>query len=305
MRIISLLPAATEIVCALELNNQLLGISHGCNYPPSIRKKTRISYTDTEYSLMSSRNIDAHVENRMRSKKSLYHLNKNLIEEIEPTHILTQALCDVCAITPSDIQKVIKDLSPMPEIIELNPRNLEQICGDVFILGKVFGKVKKSKMLVDRLKTKMNRIKIKTQNLSQKTVFCIEWLDPLYACGHWVPEMVGIAGGNDPLSFPNAYSCKISWDAVLNENPEIIVIMACSFSIKRSLEELSLLTDLPFWNNLKAVQKKKVWVVDGASYFNQSGIRTIDNGIEILAKIIHPEAFGKPTIKEAVNIVYI
>lgn len=302
MRVVSLLPAATEIVCALGLSKQLMGISHGCNFPLSVKKKPQISYTNIDYDFLSSNAIDRHVEESMRDKKSLYHLNKALLDNIKPTHILTQALCDVCAITPSDIQKVLYDISPKPEVIELNPRNLEQICDDVLMLGKHFHKEIKAKKIVTHLKAKIARIKKKTQTLTPKTVFCLEWLDPLYACGHWVPEMVEIAGGKDPLSFPEQYSRKISWDNVVAQDPEIIIIMPCSFSIERTLHELSSITSLSFWKNLKAVKNNNIWVVDGSSYFNQSGIRTIDKGIEILAKIIHPEIFGKPAEKEAVNI---
>lgn len=302
MRIVSLLPAATEIICALGLNEQLRGISHCCNFPTSIINKPRISYTDIDYDKISSIEIDKHVEKSMHARKSLYQLNKELLGQIKPTHILTQALCDVCAVTPSDVQKTIKDIYPKPEVIELNPRSLEQICVNVLSLGKKFKRDEIASRLVKTLKIKISKIKKKTHNLVPKTIFCIEWLDPLYACGHWVPEMIKIAGGIDPLSYPNDYSYKISWKKVVDLNPEIIILMACSFSIERTESELSILTNLPFWEKLNSVRNNNVWIVDGASYFNQSGIRTIDKGIKILAQIIHPEIFGEPKKNDAVNI---
>lgn len=303
MRIVSLLPAATEIVCALGLENQLLAISHGCSFPDYINSKPRISSTDIDYNAISSKEIDRHVEESMHQKKSLYKLDKKMLVEIKPTHILTQALCDVCAITPSDIQKVIVDLRPSPEVIELNPRSIEQIYQDILSLGQKFGKSAQAKRVVAGLKNKVGKIRKKTQEAVPKLVFCLEWLDPLYACGHWVPEMVDIAGGQDPLSFPEAYSCKIPWSEVVRVDPEIIIVMACSFSIERTLQELPTVTSLPLWTNLRAVKNNNVWVVDGSSYFNQSGIRTVDQGIEILAKIIHPEIFGKPIEIEAIHQV--
>lgn len=302
MRIVSFLPAATEIVCALGLNQQLLGISHGCNFPQSIENKPRVSYSDIDYDSISSKQIDIHVEESMHAKKSLYRIDKNILDELKPTHILTQALCDVCAITPSDIQNAIKNLHPAPTIIELNPRNLEQICSDILSLGKEFKREKQAEAIVTTLRKKMDGVRKKTENITFKTVFCLEWVDPLYACGHWVPEMVEIAGGKDQLSFPNAYSCKISWEKVIDENPEIIIVMACNMSIERSLKETKALAYLPFWKDLKAAKSNNVWIVDGASYFNQSGIRTIDKGIQILAKIIHPDIFGKPRKEEAINM---
>ncbi len=303
IRIISLLPAATEIVCALGLRNQLYGISHECHYPQEIKNLPIISMPDVNYDVLSSKEIDDHVEKQMKEKKSLYQLDRKKLEHIRPTHILTQALCDVCAITPSDIQKVIKDLDPLPEVIQLNPRSLQEICDDITRLGDIFDKKEKAQQIVDTLQNKMNSIRSKTKNARRKTIFCVEWIDPLYACGHWVPEMVEIAGGVDPLSFPNEYSTKISWDKVAKVDPEILIIMACSFTPKKAQEELQRITHELFWKNLSAVKHNQVWVVDGAGYFNQSGIRTIDNGIEILVKIIHPEVFGKPRVHEAVQIV--
>ena len=302
MRIVSLLPAATEIVCALGLQKELLGISHECNFPALVRKKPRISHADVDYDSMSSKDIDSHVEKRMYEKKSLYRLDKTLLDSIKPTHILTQALCDVCAITPSDIQKVIYDLSPKPNVIELNPRSVDGICEDILSLGKQLNKKNQAYEIVNRLKKKIVNIKRKWHAQIPKTVFCLEWLDPLYACGHWIPEMVEIAGGMDPLSFPEKYSRKISWESVITQDPEILILMPCSFSIEKTRKELFHIAHLSFWENLKAVKTNHVWIVDGSSYFNQSGIRTIENGIEILAKIIHPEIFGKPTRKEALHV---
>jgi len=180
---------------------------------------------------------------------------------------------------------------------------VSDICSDVISLGHELGKNQQAKKIVDRLQKKIASIRKKTKNLPTKKVFCLEWLDPPYACGHWVPEMVAIAGGVDPLSFPEKYSERISWEKVIKADPEILIIMPCSFSIEKTLGEVGQLTKKPFWGKLKAVQENNVWVVDGSSYFNQSGIRTVDTGIEILAKIIHPEAFRKPTRKEAVQVL--
>lgn len=302
MRIASLLPAATEIVCALGLHEELVGISHGCNYPPDITTRPRISAADIDYDLLDSKAIDAHVAKSMHERKSLYRLDKGLLTTLHPTHILTQALCDVCAITPTDVQKVIQDLPEQPAIIELNPRSLEGICEDVITLGTLFKRTEEARCIVKGLRTTIRAVQEKSQSLRQRTVFCLEWLDPLYACGHWVPEMVELAGGADPLSFPNQYSRTLFWQDVISVDPEVIILMPCSYPVEKTISELPTLTSLPVWMDLRAVRNNEVWVVDGGSYFNQSGIRTIACGIEILAKIIHPEVFGPPSRTEAVNI---
>jgi len=302
MKIVSTLPTATEIVFRLGLGNSLVGVSHECNYPEAALLKPRVSETDFDYTNAKSFEIDTYVENKMHNHKSLYKLDEPLITKLSPDVLITQQLCDVCSITPNDIQRVIKNLAVKPELISLNPKNLDDICEEILTVGEILGKKTKAQNLVLKLKKKMKDIKNKTNKLKPKKVFCVEWLSPLFASGHWVPEMVELAGGIEVLGRTEKPSRKISWDKVIDSNPDILILMPCGFTFDKTLSEGSSLTSLPFWEKLTAVKNNQVWVVDGPSYFNQSGPRVIENGIEILAKIIHPDKFGVPSKEEAIKL---
>ncbi len=301
MRIVSTLPTATEIVYQLGLGKQLVGVSHECNYPSQASKKPRISETDIDYGKATSIEIDNHVTAKMHEHHSLYNLKEDLLMHLAPTYLITQKLCDVCAVTPNDLQRVIRTLSKKPELITLNPTSLKEILQDILRVGKVLKVEDRAQRLVGKLRRKIQEIREKTNGLLQPKILCLEWLDPPFASGHWVPEMVEIAGGVEVLGLKNKPSRKISWEDVKRMDPEIIVMMPCGFSIDKTLGELKGLARNPLWQSLKAVKEGEVYVVDGPSYFNQSGPRVIEVGIEILAKIIHPEIFGNPSKKEALR----
>lgn len=304
MRIVSTLPTATEIVYQLGLGRQLVGVSHECNYPREASKKARVSETDIDYGKATSREIDDHVSEKMHQHHSLYKLNESLVTSLKPTHLITQKLCDVCAITPSDVQAVFRKLPQKPDLITLNPTSLEDILQDIVKVGKSLDRKTEAESLVQKLRSKIKNIRLRSYNLDLKSVFCLEWIDPPFACGHWVPEMVGIAGGKEVLGKAGKPSRKINWEEVAVADPEIIVAMPCGFSFEKNLEEMKLLEGNSIWRNLRAVRNDQVYLVDGPSYFNQSGPRVIEKGLEILAKITHPQIFGLPNQKEALQLVH-
>jgi len=301
MKIVSTLPTATEIVCSLGLTKELVGVSHECIYPKEVLIKPRVSSTDIDYSSASSRVIDAHVEKKMHEHASLYSLDKKLLTSLAPTHLITQMLCDVCAITPEDVNVVIRDLPNKPELIVLNPTNLKEILEDILRVGKTLERKVEAQKLVEKLRTKVEDFRSQTSHLEKPRVFCLEWLDPLFASGHWVPEMVDVAGGEEVLGIAGRPSRKVPWEALLDKNPETITMMPCGFPVEKTKAEIRSLK-FQGWDTLTAVQTGQVWIVDGPSFFNQSGPRVIDKGLEILAKILHPEVFGSPNQTEALKL---
>ncbi len=302
MKIVSLLPTATEIIYALGLGNQLVGVSHECNYPRAVTRLPRVSETEIDYTNISSREINSHVIQILRTGKSLYRLNKAMLEKLQPTHIVTQELCEVCAITPNDVLTAIKNLPNKPKILTLNATKLNEILLEISLIGQISSKEIQAKKLIKTLRTKIIRLKNQTSGLNKKTVCCIEWIEPLFASGHWVPEMVEIAGGKEIVGLAGTRSRKISWETVRYLDPEFLIFMPCGYSFERTKQDIPVLFHYPFWNQLQAVKKRNLWLVNGPDYFNQSGPRVIEEGIEILAKIIHSDRFGLPSNNEAVHI---
>lgn len=300
LRIVSTLPTATEIVFELGLGEQLVAISHECNYPTAALTKPRVTSTNFNYSDNSSPNIDVHVKTSLHNHRSLYQLDQALLETLRPTHLITQQLCDVCAITPSDIQAVIRDLSEPPILISLNPHSLADICRDVELLGAGLGHAQAAATLAGSLRQNLTTFKQQSTHLAPKSVVCIEWLDPLFTAGHWVPEMITAAGGTESLAAPGQISHQASWDDIVRADPDIIILMPCGFPIAKTISELPLLQVLPEWPRLRAVQTGQVWITDSASYFSQSGPRVIRDGIPLLQQIIHPAIFGMPDPGKAV-----
>jgi iron complex transport system substrate-binding protein len=302
MKIVSTLPTGTEIVCALGLEPELRGVSHACHFPPSVASLPRVTATDFDYDGAGSGDIDSYVEGEMHKHRSLYMLDEELIRSLAPTHILTQEICDVCAVTPSDISRLVGEMPQRPAIVSINPRTLEEIIEEIERAGALLCVQKAAAALARRLRETLSAIRTRSAGAQRKSVFCMEWLDPIFDSGHWVPEMVDAAGGFDVIGRAGQYSRKVKWNDVREKDPEIIVLMPCSLSPVRTMRELHTVTGLPGWSDLRAARNRQVWIVDGSSYFNQSGPRVISMGIEILGKIIHPEIFGAPSEDEAFDI---
>lgn len=291
MRIISLLPSATEIVYELGLGDHVVGVSHDCDWPLEVLKKPKLSQA-VVHADMPSAEIDHLVRERLHSGLSVYHIDSQLLERLKPDLILTQELCEVCAPSFDDVRQAVKLLKSHPQIVSLEPHTLEDILDTILTVGEVSGTVLRAQELVAQLRRRILRIreKIKTAE-SPPRVCCIEWLDPIMIAGHWVPQMVEYAGGEDWLGEVGQPSRYADWEEILTYNPDIIVLMPCGFSIERTLQEINLLTELDGWEELSAVKEHQVFLVEASAYFNRPGPRIV-TGLEILAEIIHPKIFS-------------
>ncbi len=291
-KIISLLPAATEIVCALGLEGQLVGRSHECDYPPVVRDLPVCS--EARFIPGSdSKSIDTQVKEILSDALSIYVVDKDLIRRLEPDVLITQNQCEVCAVSEKDVEDALKNLLDKDtEIISLSPNVLADIMKDIRTIAARLGVPEKADTLLEELNERIDLIRHKLKFIDQKPkVACIEWLSPLMVAGNWTPELVEIAGGQSVLAEAGKHSPFIDFDQIKSEDPDILVIIPCGFSVQRTLQEINLLLDLPGWSELNAVKNNKVFIADGNQYFNRSGPRIVDS-IEILAEIINPKMFS-------------
>lgn len=292
MRILSLLPSATEIVYALGLGDDLVGISHECDYPPEVKTKPVVSASDLNSDLNSPA-IHSAVNAHRHPAHSLYRLDERVLKEIDPEVILTQELCSVCAIPVKQVRQAARILAGPCRIVSLEPNNLRQILDNILTVGEVTGKEERARAVTLSLQERIDKVSaIAAHAASRPRVFCMEWIDPPMAGGHWVPEMIRLAGGTDELGNENAASIVISWERVVEYAPEVLVVMPCGFKIERTRGEIDLLpARVAGWYDLPAVRAGRVYIVDSPSYFSRPGPRIV-SGLEILAEIIHPELFS-------------
>lgn len=290
-QIVSFLPSATEMACALGLGDQLIGVTHECDYPPEVKDKAVVVRAALPIAQMTQSEIDAAVSERMRDGRSLYEIDELLLQQLAPDLILTQDLCQICAPSGNEVSHALNLLPKKPEVLWLTPNTLAQIAENALQLGEATGRQIEARELVASGRARLQSIDKKTMKLAQRPrVFCMEWLDPVYCSGHWVPEMVQIAGGMDQLSRLGSDSARVSWEEVLQWDPEVLVITPCGYDLPRVVEESQKLPNYPGWSNLSAVRDGRVFAVDANSYFARPGPRVVD-GTELLAHLIHPEIF--------------
>ena len=288
IRICSLLPSATEIVCALGLGKQLVVVSHECDYPEYVMSKPKATQSLLLTAKMSSGKIDRMVSHHITRGHSLYALDTKLLEKLRPELILTQELCKVCAVSYDEVVKAARILDGNPSIVSLEPRNVEEIFDNILLIGQLTDRRYEAEKLVDLLQSRIRKTASRTRVQHRPRVFCMEWIEPPWVGGHWVPEMVRIAGGFDGLGKSGEPSTMMDWRKVVQYAPEFIILMPCGFDMKRTVRESATLTDYPKWRELPAVEEGRVYAVDASSYFSRSGPRVVD-GVEILASIFHPE----------------
>jgi len=295
-RIVSLLPSATEIVCVLGLESNLVGRSHECDYPPSV---TRLPIcTSPQFDVEgSSRSIDRQVKALLEQALSIYRVDRDTLRTLAPTHIVTQTQCDVCAVNPKDVESALAELagpdpSLAPQLIALAPNTLAGVWEDIRTVAGWLGVPERGAEVVTRLLTRVRAIECATQASSPPlpTVACLEWLDPLMTAGNWVPEMVRLAGGRNLFGTAGAHSPWTTWEDLRASDPDLIVIFPCGFDIGRTRKEMGSLTARPGWGELRAVAARRVFLADGSHYFNRPGPRLVES-LEILAEIIRPDAF--------------
>lgn len=290
-RIVSLLPSATEMVFALGLGDSLVGVTHECDFPQEARSKPSVVRNALPIESMSQKEIDVAVSERLREGLSLYELDAPLIEELSPDLILTQSLCAVCAPATDEVAELLKGLSSQPEILWMTPRNLREIDDNLRDLGRATGRGEEAAAIIASNQERLGRVAEKSSRAGHRPrVFCMEWRDPVYCSGHWVPEMVQIAGGVDELGRSGGDSKRIPWEDVVSWAPEVLVFMPCGCDLEAALQESSALTALPGFAELPAARNGRVYAVDASAYFARPGPRVIE-GAELLAHLIHPDIF--------------
>jgi iron complex transport system substrate-binding protein len=290
-QIVSFLPSATEMACALGLSDQLVGITHECDYPPEVAGKPVVVRNALPIETMSQPQVDSAVAQRMRDGLSLYEVDENLLKELAPDLILTQDLCQVCAPSGNEVSQAVNLLPKKPQILWLTPTSLAEIFANVRELGEATGRAKEAEELIAAGRARLERTAAMTRNLSHRPrVFCMEWLDPVYCSGHWVPEMVKLAGGVDELARAGEDSVRIPWDDVVRWAPEVLIVTPCGFNLEKVIEQTQQLQSYPGWSDLPAVRDGRVYAVDANSYFARPGPRVVD-GTELLAHLIHPDLF--------------
>src|SRR6266478_2379235 len=298
-RIVSFLPSATEMACALGLGDQLVGITHECDYPSEVEGKPVVVRNVLPIEKMSQPEIDAAVAQRMRDGLSLYQVDEKLLRELAPDIIMTQDLCQVCAPSGNEVTQALNLLPKKPQILWLTPKSLEEIFDNLSELGQATSRVKEAEELIAAGRARLEKVADAKRNLSHRArAFCMEWLDPVYCSGHWMPEMVEIAGCVDALARKGTDSVRIPWTDVLEWAPEILIITPCGFNLDKVIEQSPQLFNYPGWAELPAVRADRVYAVDANSYFARPGPRVVD-GTELLAHLIHPELFQWERPQEA------
>lgn len=292
LRIVSLIPSGTEILAALGLSDAIVGRSHECDYPTQITDRPVCTQARINTNA-SSREIDNKINNLLQSALSIYQIKTDVLEKLQPTHIVTQDQCDVCAVSLSEVENAVATLThSSPQIISLKPNVLQDVWAEFEQVGNAFGV--NSLQVIENLEARVKIVEGRTQGLSQTehlpTVACIEWTDPLMVAANWIPELVSLAGGQPLFSSTGQPSTTFKWENLVSANPDVIIFMPCGFDLDRTRTEAQLFTKHPEWEQLHATQSGRVYITDGNAYFNRPGPRLVDS-LEILAEILHPEIF--------------
>ena len=296
-RIVTFLPSATELIYNLGADDKLFGVTHECNYPIDAKTKPRVISSVFDPALMSSKQIDDKICQLMTDGKEIYNLNKENLLNAKPDLIISQNICEVCSAHTEHVNMAMNMLEKKPEVYTMDPHNVDEILMSIKDISKMIGKEKEGNELINSLLKRLEFVKSKMCEERPK-VLAIEWVDPFFTSGHWIPEMIETAGGENMISIEKMPSRKMKLEEIKSANPDIIVIMPCGFDVKRTISEYNnVLAENPDWNELKAVKENNVYAVDANSYFSKPSLRTI-TGIEILAQIIHPDIFGSLQLPE-------
>lgn len=290
-RIVSLIASATEIVYALGFGSELVGRSHECDFPPEVKQLPQC--TSPKFNVeVTSYEIDQRVKAILQEAVSVYRVDAELLDSLAPSHIITQAQCEVCAVSLKDVEEAAcAMIKSQPKIVSLEPNCLEDLWMDITRVATSLGAQQAGEILIARLQEQMNSVAKKANTLlSRPTVACIEWIEPLMAAGNWMPQLIEMSAGVNLYGESGKHSPWMTFEQMLKDDPDFIIVTPCGFDIKRTLEEMHLLTNHPGYESLKAVQTGNVFVADGNQYFNRPGPRVAES-LEIMAEILHPDAF--------------
>lgn len=290
-RIVSLIPSTTEIVCGLGFGSQLVGRSHECDFPESVRRLPVC--TEPKFSPDgSSYEIDQRIKAILDQALSVYRVHGDVLKQLQPDLILTQSQCEVCAVSLRDVEEAVGEwLGSRPQILSLEPKVLADIWANIERVAQVLGVPQRGAEVVKGLKERVFAIGAMARTLPPgPTVACIEWIEPLMAAGNWMPELVEMGGGINLFGEVGKHSPWMKWEDLVENDPNVIVVLPCGFDLKRTREEMPALTKKPEWSRLRAVRSGRVYLTDGNQYFNRPGPRLVES-LEILAEVLHPAAF--------------
>jgi iron complex transport system substrate-binding protein len=283
-RIVSFLPAATEITYALGAGADLVGRSHECDYPPQVRLLPVVSKPALPLEGLSQKEIDRAVATHLATGESLYRVDEVLLDELHPDIVFTQDLCQVCAPSGNELGRALNEMSQPPQVLSLTPRNLAEISENILAIGDATGRNEAARQLVEESRGRIHRVVAAVREGRRRCVTFLEWTEPLFCGGHWVPEMVTAAGGEDPLGQPGADSQRITWDDVAASEPEMIIVAPCGYGLKEAIEVA---------RRLPRITDAEVYAVDANAYFARPGPRVAE-GVELLAHLFHPDRFTWP-----------
>jgi iron complex transport system substrate-binding protein len=286
MRIVSLVPSATEMLFALGLGGDVVAVTHECDFPPAALELPRITRNVLPDGL-SARDVDAAVKERTLRGESIYELDTDLLHSLEPDLIVTQALCAVCAVSYDDVRSVAEELETQPRVISLDPRTVGEVLGDAGTLAQATGAQEAAAKLVHQAADRIDRIRVRTRRAERPRVVALEWLDPPFIAGHWTPQLIEYAGGDDVLGGPGEHSEERTWEEVQAVQPDVVIVMPCGYDADLAYREAEMHD-----SELAAVGAGEVVAVDAAAYFSRPGPRIVD-GLELLAHILHPELFAQ------------
>ena len=297
MRIVSLLPSATEIICEIGLGKFLVGVSHECDYPVHVKNLPVVTESLIPKNA-SSKDIDIEVRKQLRTDKALYHLKMEVLKKLEPDFIITQSLCEVCAVAEDEVLDAVCKLPGNAKIINLEPMTLQDVFDTLMLVGEETGFKQQSIDAVDALKRRVQTVVERTEKSiqlqSKPDLVFLEWLDPPFNAGHWTPELIEYAGATSLLSNKHKPSTTIEWSSVVDVDPDVLFIACCGYDLERTLLDMHILSNKKEWNNLKSVKQNKVYLTDGNAYFSRPGPRLVD-GLEIMANALHPEVHLLPS----------
>ncbi len=290
MRIVTLLPSATEIVCALGFQDRLVGVSHSCDFPPGVRDLPVMTSTNVPHTERSDV-IDEYVRGHLEDNAALYDLDMQALAAAAPDFIVSQALCDVCAVSTGDVVAALDTIPSKPKLIDLEPNTLDEVLDDCLRVGASLGCGAKAEEIVDELRSRRCVVAERTAAIDHDDrphVAFLEWLMPPFNGGHWNPELVALAGGIDQLGSPAKSSVPLTWAKIAASEPDVIFVACCGFSKERALEDIRTVLSQPICQSMHAVTSGKVFVADGNAYFSRPGPRLLD-GLEMMAHALHPD----------------
>lgn len=293
MRIVSLLPSATEIICELGLGEQLVGVSHECDYPAWVTKLPPVTRTLIPMGA-TSREVDGLVRERLQSQRALYRLDVDVLAALQPELIVTQGLCEVCAVAESEVAAAVAALAHRPRVVNLEPCSLSDVLDAHRTVAEAANVPHRAEEVIDRLRQRIEVVCQRSQRLTRRPrVALLEWIDPPFSSGHWSPEIVRLAGGVEALGKEGQPSRTIAWEELCASNPDVLVIACCGFTVERTLQDIPILTRYPGFRGLTCVREGAVFVLDGNAYFSRPGPRLVDS-LEILANLLHPTIHPLP-----------